>query len=156
MASARSGGGATSGVTILEMVIVLAITALLAAPLVDVIVTNQRKVAGLPRRLCALYFAQDLLEERLDKRLYAQVRSISRRRMSEFSWIRKNVRTVEATEAGERLARVRRSLAFLRQFTAEVQVAEEVAGRRKRIRATVAWEEGGRLQQVTLVSVLEV
>jgi hypothetical protein len=117
--------------------------------------TSKRKIEWLPRRLCALFYAQDLMEERLSQKTWAGVRSIGKRRISDFVWISENVRQMAASSVGEKRARIRGSLEFLKLFWAEVVITEEVPNRRKRVVVVVSWDESGREQNVKLESVLE-
>lgn len=141
--------------SLIEILVALAVITTLALPFVEMIATAKRKVEGLPRRLCALYYAQDLMEERLSQTTWRGVRTISKKRISEFSWIRDNVSTLAASETGDRRKRLRGALDFLKLFQAEVIVTEEVPNRRKRVKVVVSWEEGGRDVDVSLESVLE-
>lgn len=143
------------GLSLIEILVALAVITTLALPFVEMVATTKRKVEGLPRRLCALYYAQDLMEERLSQTTWAGVKSISKRRISDFWWVRDNVYTLAASETGERRRKIRGSLNFLKLFEAEVVVTEEVPNRRKRVRVVVSWEEGGRAVDVALESVRE-
>lgn len=142
--------------SLIEILVALAVITTLALPFVEMMATGKKKIEGLPRRLCALYYAQDLMEERLSQKTYAGCRSISKRRISEFAWIRDNVAQISASEVGERRARIRGSLDFLKAFFAEVVITEEIPNRRKRVQVVVSWDEAGHEQNVKLESVLEV
>lgn len=143
------------GFTLIEILVALAVLTALALPLIEMIVTSKRKVDGLPKRLCALYYAQDLMVERLGKTRYENIFPITRRKMGAFAWNRDNVNAVMAGETGEKRERIRQSLAFLNLFDAEVTVVEEVPGKRKRVKVVVSWSESGHQQDVTLTSVAE-
>lgn len=135
------------------MLVALAVLTALALPFVEMMVTSKRKMDGLPRRLCALYFAQDLMVERLGKTRYENIWPISKRKMGAFGWNRDNVARTAASETGEKRKRIKQSLDFLNVFDAEVKVDEEVPGRRKRVKVIVSWSESGHAQNVTLTSV---
>ena len=155
MGSARALTKSSGGFSLLEILVALAVLTALALPFIEMVVSGKRKVEGLPKRLCALYFAQDLMVERLGKTKYENVRAISKRKMGEFEWNRENVIRTADGEVGERRARIKGSLAFLNLFSADVKVTEEVPGLRKRVKVTVAWSESGHPEDVTLNSVVE-
>ncbi len=141
--------------SLIEVLVALAVVSVLALPFAEMILSSKRKVEGLPRRLCALYYAQDLMVERLGKTAYANVRAISKRKMSEFVWNRDNVFDMAASETGDRRKRIRSAIDFLALFDAEVAVTEEVPNRRKRVKVVVSWYEAGHPESVDLVSVVQ-
>lgn len=144
-----------SGFTLIEILVALAVLTALALPFIEMIVTSKRKMEGLPRRLCAIYYAQDLMVERLGKTRYENIFPITKRKMGAFVWNRENVKRTAASEVGEKRKRILQSLDFLNLFDAEVTVVEEVPGKRKRVKVTVSWQEGGHGQDVVLTSVAE-
>jgi prepilin-type N-terminal cleavage/methylation domain-containing protein len=141
--------------SLIEILVALAVITVLALPFVEMILTSKRKVEGLPKRLCALYYAQDLMVERLGKTSYVNIRPISKRKMSAFFWNRENVLDTAASETGEKRQRIRSSLDFMDLFDAEVKVTEEIPDKRKRVQVVVGWYEGGHPENVTLNSVAE-
>ena len=143
------------GFTLIEILVALAVLTALALPLIEMMVTSKRKIDGLPKRLCAIYYAQDLMVERLGKTAYRNIRPISRRKMGAFAWNKQNVIATAASEIGARRDRIKQSLDFLNLFDAEVTVSELVPNRRKSIRVIVSWSEAGHEENVTLTSLAE-
>jgi prepilin-type N-terminal cleavage/methylation domain-containing protein len=133
--------------SLMEILVAVALLAMLGPALLSMRTQNQKSLAGLPGRLFALYYAFDLMEEQL-ARPYGDIRSISERRLTDFVWVKKNIEALETELTGPARERATLSRDFLGRFVAGVKVTTTAAG--KRLRVTVRWNEQG-LERVHLL-----
>ena len=138
--------------TLVEILVVFAILCTLALSFVQMLVSNKKKLSGMPRRLMALYYAYDLLEERLDLPSLSAKSTITRRPLIQFWWIANNIDRVAISETGARKERIGKAREFMLPFWAEAKVVAEVPGRRFKVTVTVDWKEDGHPESVVLVS----
>ncbi len=126
--------------SLMEILVAVALVAMLGPALISMRTQNQQALAGLPGRLFALYYAFDLMEEQL-ARPYGDIRTITERRLTDFVWVKKNIEALEAELTGPARERVTLSRDFLGRFVAGIKVTTTPTG--KKLRVTVRWNEQG-------------
>lgn len=136
-----------------EIVVGVALLGMLAVAFLTMRAGSERSMATLPNRLFALYFAFDLLEERLALP-FSQIRSIRETRASEYVWVRKNLQKLEVESTGDRQKRAQLSRKFLERFRCAVNV-RTATPTSKEIQVTVRWEEQGVDRTHVLLGVAE-